>query len=239
MLLALDTSTSFASLALLADGRVLAHRAWAIGPRHSVEVFDALGDLLAAGGATTADIRAIGVATGPGSFNGVRVGVTTAKTLAFVWGAALVGVGTLAAIAQTQAGAAGGAPILALLGAGRGELYAGWYDYKERAGVVVACGPVAILAPADLAALAPAGPVLVAGEAPPDLLAPLVAALGRRARLAEPLAPPERALGVAALATARLAAGQADAPLTLEPAYVRRPNITPSARHIVAPPAPT
>jgi hypothetical protein len=59
----------------------------------------------------------------------------------------------------------------------------------------------------------------------------LAAALGARMRFAEPLAAPDRALGVAALAQARLARGEIDSPLALEPAYIRRPNITTSARH--------
>src|SRR6185437_5229381 len=138
MLLAIDTSTSLASLALLDGFTVHASHQWNVGQRHSVEIFNALDQLLnPLGEDTVSDISAIAVATGPGSFNGTRVAVTVAKTLAFVWQVPLVGVPTLHGIAQAyvnsrDAVADGGvlngtllmaqhASVLALLEAGRDE----------------------------------------------------------------------------------------------------------------------
>lgn len=236
MLLAIDTSTNGASLALVDDERVVASHAWAIGQRHSVEIFAALDDLFRESARSFSAITAIGVATGPGSFNGARVAVTTAKTLAYVWGAALFGVTTLDAIAQTQANVCDGATILAVLEAGRGELYAGWYDLDVRSGVVAARATITLLSPdAPLDMAAARERIWVAGEATPDHIAALRASLAGRATFAEPFTPANRALGVATVARARLARGEADSPLSLEPAYVRRPNITSGTRHRVAP----
>ncbi len=251
MLLAIDTSTSWASLALFDASGVLARRAWQIGQMHSVEILGAIDALLSGSGAARGDIRAVAVATGPGSFNGTRVAVTAAKTLAFVWSVPLVGVTTLDAIAQ--AGGASAGVTIGVLEAGRGELYAavfdhvtlagqGWYDVIVPRHVAARRGDIAVLAPDALIALArgvtPVGPVLIVGEMSDEHRMALVTALGERVRLAEPLSPPDRAVGLGEIALARLAAGESDDPLALEPAYVRHPNITTSARHpLVAPDA--
>ena len=73
MLLALDTSTNTASIALVRDERLAAELTWDVGQRHSAELLQRLDWLLETVGAKPADLTEIAVATGPGSFNGVRV----------------------------------------------------------------------------------------------------------------------------------------------------------------------
>lgn len=240
MLLAIDASTAWASLALLDGDQVRAHRTWQVGQQHSVEIFAAIEGVLTEGRAKRADITAIGVAIGPGSFNGTRVGVTVAKTLAFIWNVPLVGVSTLAAIAQTQVGNAGEAVIVAILEAGRDEVYVGWYDHYT--GLVSGRGDAQIATVADIvrtAEDAPDATMIIAGEISDTHREALIASLGTRGRLATPLSPPDRAIGVGQVAQARLARGETDSPLALEPTYIRRPNISVSARHPITAPTET
>jgi tRNA threonylcarbamoyl adenosine modification protein YeaZ len=84
---------------------------------------------LAAAGAAFADIEVLAVGVGPGSFTGVRVAVTTFRTLAQASGKRLVGVDTLAAIAHPLAiGLSDSAAVVALLPSRRGEVYAAAYQ---------------------------------------------------------------------------------------------------------------
>src|SRR5260370_1907305 len=82
MMLALDTSTSFASIALVRDQTLIAELSWDVGRRHSVELLPRLRWLLETHGRAWREVSAVGVATGPGSFNGLRVAGTTAQMLA-------------------------------------------------------------------------------------------------------------------------------------------------------------
>lgn len=167
MIIALDTSTSHASIALVRDedsphdhprggpapdDPILAELTWEIGRRHSQELVPRLQWLLAVCGASPADLTAVAVALGPGSFNGIRVGVATAKALAFARDLPLYGSSTLdvmawgqrqaAALAELTAAASDyetpevshatrapgpRATICAALDAGRGEVYAARY----------------------------------------------------------------------------------------------------------------
>ena len=246
MLLAIDTSTSWASLALLdATGTPRAVRSWAVGQQHSVQIFGGIEQVLADGAAQRNDVTAVAVATGPGSFNGLRVAVTVAKTLAFVWGVPLVGVATLDALAQVQNHAHGASrTIFAALEAGRDELYIGWYNLKNDARIVERSGAISIATATERSALGGMlqsdRPVLVTGELTPTHVQELARifgiatdAPGPGAAFADPLAAPDRAVGVGEIALAQLARGDVADLLALEPMYVRRPNITVSTRHVI------
>lgn len=227
MLLAIDSSTSEASVALVRDGCLLAELTWDVGQRHSVELLERLRWLLESRSVAFSDLTAVAVATGPGSFNGVRVALTVAKSLAFTLGIPLVGHATLDVMAWGYAQATG--PIWALLEAGRGQVYAA--SYTALASGPSGWGPVDgyhILTPAGLAERI-AGPALVCAELRDETRATVVQALGPAARYTSPLRG-RHAEWLAELALARLAAGQADDPLALEPLYLRRPAITKSAK---------
>jgi tRNA threonylcarbamoyladenosine biosynthesis protein TsaB len=245
MLLAIDASTNWASLALLRDGQPIATRSWAIGQQHSTQLFGGIDALLTQAGATRGDVTVLAVATGPGSFNGTRVAVTAAKTLAFVWGVPLVGIPTLDGLAEDALHhlapgthlAEGVGGILALLEAGRDELYSCWYDLSrssEAAGDlhVQPCGPITIEHIEAIGAAAPSGPIVVCGEYSAAHGDALVTALGQERLIhVNPVDAPDRAVGIGRRALLRLVAGERDDPLALEPTYVRRPNITTSTRH--------
>ena len=102
LLLALDTSTRQASIALCTEDEVLGEYAWHVGNNHSVELLDRIQRISGESGKALSELDAVAVATGPGSFNGVRVALATAKSLAFALHKPLVGVSTLDVIAAQQ-----------------------------------------------------------------------------------------------------------------------------------------
>ncbi|MCC7087301.1 MAG: tRNA (adenosine(37)-N6)-threonylcarbamoyltransferase complex dimerization subunit type 1 TsaB [Pirellulales bacterium] len=104
-ILAIETTDQSGSISLLDGDRVLQSRDLPTEPRSAATLAPAIADLLSAAGWAAADVKIIGVATGPGSFTGLRVGVTTAKMLAYAFAADVVGVNTLEVIAcQTPPG---------------------------------------------------------------------------------------------------------------------------------------
>lgn len=125
-LLALETTSAHGSLALLEDGALRAARDLEAG-RYSTQLFTALSELAAAAGLSLSQVEAYAVANGPGSFTGVRVGLTAVKGLIEVWHRPAIAVSTLAAVAAL---AETDAPVLAALDAARGEVY--WGHYSRR-----------------------------------------------------------------------------------------------------------
>ncbi|MEO7002272.1 MAG: tRNA (adenosine(37)-N6)-threonylcarbamoyltransferase complex dimerization subunit type 1 TsaB [Ktedonobacterales bacterium] len=248
MLIALDTSTTVASIALATEDTLLAELTWSVGQRHGSELTQRLDWLLTAHGLTMAQATGIAVATGPGSFNGARVAVATAKTLAFALGVPLYAHATLDVIAWGARLAPD--PIWALLDAGRGEVYAACYntrynkseyssEYEPAAAHWAPIGGVAdgylMLPPAELvervrAASAPGRErVVFCGEWREETQVTLTAALGEQARFTSPLTT-RRAGSLAELAFARAASSAPDDPAAVEPLYLRRPSITTSTQ---------
>lgn len=98
-LLAIDTSGMNALVALgEADGTLVAERRWAAGYRHGEELLARIDEMLAAAGVPMAELAGIVVGTGPGAFTGLRVGLATAKALAYGLGIPIAGVATSEAL---------------------------------------------------------------------------------------------------------------------------------------------
>jgi tRNA threonylcarbamoyladenosine biosynthesis protein TsaB len=98
-ILALETSGQAGSVALLDGDALVEERLLPIHDRNAKTLAPTIKDILAAAGWKPSDVRLVAVAVGPGSFTGLRVGVTTAKTFAYAVRAEVVGVNTLEAIA--------------------------------------------------------------------------------------------------------------------------------------------
>jgi tRNA threonylcarbamoyladenosine biosynthesis protein TsaB len=130
LVLALDTSTNQSSIALCSEDRVLGEYTWYSQNNHSIELLHGIERLMTTSTLTLPQLDAIAVATGPGSFNGVRVALAAAKALAFALTKPLVGVCTLDIYAAQQQWWSG--PICALQDAGRSELYAACYIFDEQ-----------------------------------------------------------------------------------------------------------
>ncbi|MBM6994347.1 tRNA (adenosine(37)-N6)-threonylcarbamoyltransferase complex dimerization subunit type 1 TsaB [Paenibacillus sp. DXFW5] len=122
-LLAFDTATSSLAVAVTEGGRVLAERNIHAERNHSAYLVTAIGDCLEAAGLAKQDLDGIAVGIGPGSYTGIRIAVTTAKTLAWSLRLPVYGVSSLAALALGGwAGSSGqDAAALGELAARRGE----------------------------------------------------------------------------------------------------------------------
>lgn len=127
LIIAFDTATDTATSALVWDGEVLGELV-----SRPVTVLEDLDALLRRGGVRNTQVEGIAVGIGPGSFTGLRMGLITARTLAFAWEAGLAGVSTLTALA---AGAPGAVPVI---------------DARRQEVFALVNGEPAVLAPSDL-----------------------------------------------------------------------------------------
>jgi tRNA threonylcarbamoyladenosine biosynthesis protein TsaB len=124
-LLAIETSTLTGSVALLRDEAVVGEITLSVSVQHSERLMPAIDQLLRDAGTKPADIDLYAVATGPGSFTGLRIGIAAAQGLALARGKPVVGVSTLEALALNGIFFPG--LIVPLLDAFRGEVYRGLY----------------------------------------------------------------------------------------------------------------
>lgn len=128
-LLAIDSSTSVTGLALY-DGETCSELVWNAGRNQTTSISTEMMHLLQLSGLELRDLGAIAVAIGPGSFNGLRVGMSVAKGLCYGLGIPIVGVGTLDVTAYPHTGRR--SPIRAFVRAGRGR--AVYADFRHRNG---------------------------------------------------------------------------------------------------------
>lgn len=214
-LLALDTSTTTARVAVVDDaGAVLASGA-RTADRHSAGLLALVDEVLRGAGLRVGDVDAFACGAGPGSFTGLRVGLATVKGFALATGRPIVMVSSLAALADDLAAAAPGREIVVpCLDAGKGEVYAQTFaggvatsdewrlvptELVARVGATVAIGGPGVVRHREVFAPSAAAIVEVAG--------PTAEAIGRRA-------------------LARLARGEHDDADAAVPSYGRPPDIT-------------
>ncbi|HVV81978.1 MAG TPA: tRNA (adenosine(37)-N6)-threonylcarbamoyltransferase complex dimerization subunit type 1 TsaB [Kofleriaceae bacterium] len=233
-LLAIDTATLTASAAVVDvddDGRVHPVAAGELSTAagaHGERLVPHLQALLDQAGTTLAAIDAFAVGAGPGSFTGLRIGLATAKGLAFATGRPLWLASSLAALAWDLAQACDddAALLVPALDARRAEIYVGFYRRDGQA--VAAVAPERVMPPAELpAALAalgapgalagPAGQVAIAGDALAVHAGALAALPDHVVRRPDVRMTPS-AVGVAAVAAA---GPRTDALAHGAPAYIR------------------
>ncbi|MCZ6514999.1 MAG: tRNA (adenosine(37)-N6)-threonylcarbamoyltransferase complex dimerization subunit type 1 TsaB [Acidobacteria bacterium] len=155
-ILGIDTTAGEGSVSLFAGGRPAATLRFEGGRKHSVNLFQAVEDLIRQSGCALRDVDLISVAAGPGSFTGIRVGLAAAKGWAEALGKPVVGVSVLEAMAADfsfstglgkQRANQGANPVanqwtVPVLDAERGELYAGFYRPSgQEAGRRTECAP--------------------------------------------------------------------------------------------------
>lgn len=220
MILAIDTATSSAGLAILDPERevILAEHVWRSYINHTVELAPNLHAMLTTLHLTTADLTGIVVVRGPGSFTGLRIGMSIGKALAYAHGIDIVAIPTPDIIAHAHQ--ARDLPLWAVLQAGRGR-------------VVAACYPVDGPPPTeaeyhittiDELARQIDGPALFSGELDREDIHRLKQALGQHAVIASPAARVRRPAHLAELGWQALQTGQTDDAATLTPIYLHRPG---------------
>jgi tRNA threonylcarbamoyladenosine biosynthesis protein TsaB len=223
MILAIDTSTDTASIALYKPGEgLLAEQSWHSGREQTTQLLPNVQHLMSLVGARVSDLNGVAVATGPGSFSGVRVGIATAKGLAYSLGIPIWGVPTLDALAYQQV-AVTAAQVCAVINAGRGRL--AWAAYRTRGTRWQRLTPYQNNTPQEMAEAVRAVETNIAtlfcGEIGPDVAAVLTEALGTEASIAPAAAALRRAGYVAELALQRDLRGERDDPATLQAIYLQ------------------
>ena len=222
MLLAIDTATHMAGLALFDPSRgwVLAEESWISVNRHTVELLPRLDRLLGQQGVTPDALTGLVVSLGPGSFTGLRIGLSVAKGLALARQIPVVGVPTLDVVAQPHMAQA--LPIWAILQAGRGRICAA--QYVRRKGRWGRRGEYLLTTLAELCDQV-RDPSLFCGEIDAQATAEIRQRLGLEAIVASPAASVRRAAYLAELGWERLARGDTDNAPLLSPIYLQNPQI--------------
>lgn len=146
--LALDTSTEACSVALALDGQILALDE-VCPQQHSKRILPMVQQLLADAGVSLHQLDGIIFGRGPGSFTGVRIGVSVAQGLAFGADLPVFGVSTLAAMAQAAAIQQNATELIAAIDARMAEVYIAAYALDE-AGLMQALTPEIAAKPAAL-----------------------------------------------------------------------------------------
>ncbi|MEZ6041501.1 MAG: tRNA (adenosine(37)-N6)-threonylcarbamoyltransferase complex dimerization subunit type 1 TsaB [Planctomycetaceae bacterium] len=159
-LLAVETSGMIGSIALRSDdGEIIELLLDSEGRRHAQTLVADVQRLLCEQGVTPGEIHTVAVSIGPGSFTGLRVGLTFAKTFAWINKASLVTVDTLQAIAQQVPA---DIPVVAAISdAQRGELFWNEYGFDPESQLRCSNHPVTIIGPGQLSTSIPlSGPAL-------------------------------------------------------------------------------
>jgi tRNA threonylcarbamoyl adenosine modification protein YeaZ len=219
MLLAIDTSTDTASISLVQNGEVPAELTWHCEQNHSVELLPRLARLLEEAKVGPQAISCVIVAKGPGSFNGLRVGISTAKGLAFSLGIPIIGISSLEVVAYQHAET--GLPICPIFNAGRGEIATARYQKKGNQWCQLASEHITTV---DALCSEVTTKTIFCGEIMPLIANQLRKRLKQKAII--PTTKPRRASLLVELGRQRLEAGDYDNPATLQPLYLRRPAIT-------------
>lgn len=226
-ILALETAAKAVSAAITEEGRVLASGYQDTGLTHSRTLMPIVEHLFQNTGLTVADMDAIAVSAGPGSFTGVRIGVSAAKGLAFAGEKPAAAVSTLAALARNAACFDG--LIVCAMDARRQQVYNALFAAEN--GRLTRLTPDRAIALSDLAEelKGDRGPMMVLGDGG-QLCYDFLTGAGVPCRLAPPQLRKENAMSVALEAEELAKAGGLVTAQELAPVYLRPPQVTLSQR---------
>ncbi len=129
MLLGVDTSTQAVGIAIYDGSQILCEESWISRRYHTVELAKAVSENLSRAGLSIADLDVLGVAIGPGSFTGLRIGMALIKGIAFTHQLPVIGVPTLDI--TVRAVPIADQKLAAVLQAGRNRLAVGWYKVED------------------------------------------------------------------------------------------------------------
>jgi tRNA threonylcarbamoyladenosine biosynthesis protein TsaB len=161
IVLGIDSSTKFASVAVLRDGLTLAEACGDDSAR-GADLLVLIDSVCTRAAIEPNQIDAVAVGAGPGSFTGLRIGMATAKGIAFAASCPLWAVSSLAALAYEELHAEPDQTVVAVLDARKSEVYAGAYRRSDQ-DRVVSVGEERVMAPELIAEFAPPG-ARIAGD---------------------------------------------------------------------------
>jgi tRNA threonylcarbamoyladenosine biosynthesis protein TsaB len=217
--LAVDTTSARESVALADGDVVLAEVRLRTVDGHSRRLLPAIAFVLESAGVAPRDVEGYAVTVGPGSFTGVRVGLSTVQGLALAGGRPCLGLSTLDVLAEAVRGEA--PTLVPMVDASRsGQVFAALYDAEARP----LEDPQAV-APEAVAERV-AGPAAFVGDGAERFRDQILA---RRPDARLPRRSLYLARTLAAMAVPRLGAGEGTSPAALRPLYLRAADIRPSA----------
>lgn len=225
MQIAIDTSTDIASIALVRDNEIMAELTWQCNQKHSTQLLPNLSHLLKQTETSLKIADCIIVAKGPGSFNGIRVGISTAKGLAFSLGIPVIGISTLEVEAYQHAGM--GLPVCPIYNAGRGEIATATYLKKSNNWLQLVPEHISTV---DTLCSQINTRTIFCGEYVLQISSRLKEQLKRKAVILSSITSLRRAGFLAELGLQRIKSGDFDNPVTLQPLYLRAPAITKSKK---------
>jgi tRNA threonylcarbamoyl adenosine modification protein YeaZ len=220
MQLTIETSTDTASLVLTENEKVFAELTWYCGQNHTVELLPNLTYLLKIARTDLQAIKGIIIARGPGSFNGLRVGVSTAKGLAFSLKVPIIGVSTLEATAYQYSET--DLPICPIFNAGRSQIATSTYQRQNNEWRQLVAEHIDTL---ENLFSTITTKTFFCGDLTSSVIT-RIKKLGHKTASISLATRPRRAGFLAELGQVRLAAGDNDDPIKLQPIYLRRPPIT-------------
>jgi len=225
MILVINTSTLQFALALMEEsGAVRAEYCMSSGRGQLNRLMPTLHFLLQSAEVDVRRIKGIVVATGPGSFTGLRVGLSVAKGLCHALEASIIGISSLEALASQIFCTP--LPVTPILYSRRGEIYISQFSWSEHDNLLRRKEDVSIKIE-ELPEFSREQSVFIGNDFPSQ--APQITSLlGPRALLAPPHLWNLKASSLGFLGLKRLLAGDVDHPATLSPRYLRPPDIRPN-----------
>ena len=214
MILAIDTSTRLADVAVYDDDQVLAETIWHSRDYHTVELVPIIEKMMQQLSVSMADLDAVGVALGPGSFTGLRIGIAAAKGIVLGGRLSILGIPTLDFLAAAQP--LSDLPMFAVLRAGRGRLSVDSYSVKD--GKWKSNGDLQLM---DVQTLSQkiTRPTYICGELTGEEQR-FLSRKWKNAILASPSNSVRRPSFLAELAWQRFIEGDVDDPISLSPIYL-------------------
>ncbi|WP_027061039.1 tRNA (adenosine(37)-N6)-threonylcarbamoyltransferase complex dimerization subunit type 1 TsaB [Mesorhizobium loti] len=218
--LAIDCAASLCAACVYdaAAGLELGRSALDLGKGHAEHLMAVIAEALRAGATDYAGLGAIAVSVGPGSFTGLRVGVSTARGLALALKIPAIGVTTLEALAAEAAMAFPGRTVLAALDAGREEIHTALYDKM----LVLTYGPAVTTLP-EATALAIDNSAVLAGTG--------VAQIAASAKRGFDIGPQTATADIFTYARLAASKGEGERP---KPLYLRGADAKPQAGFILS-----
>jgi tRNA threonylcarbamoyladenosine biosynthesis protein TsaB len=218
MILAIDTATQYAGLALYNQDGVQAEEAWYTGRNHTIELMPRVVRMLKMANLKVIDLTALAVSLGPGSFTGLRIGLAVAKGMALPHKLAVVGVPTLEIVAYPFR--EGKLPVWAIAQAGRGRILTACYAQEEQQWQLLT---EPYLTTFEALAKQIKTPALCTGEIDQEATKILQRNSRQKAQVVSPAIRLRRTGYLAEIAAARLAANDQDDPDALVPIYTSLP----------------